>query len=140
MASTKNKGSKQSSASADAVASSRANVAKRDSSREADASKKGSKAAKQASPKDASKKDSGTRQKDAKAKSKKDAKPGVFARIRNYFADVRTEVKRVVWPSKNEMVRYTVAVILMLVFFGVLIYLADSIILPLLYAFSGLRG
>ena len=78
-----------------------------------------------------------------KAKDSKDAKkggkPGIFARAAAYFKNVRTEMKRVVWPTRDELVKYSVAVVAMLVFFGVLIAVVDSLILPALYAFSGLR-
>lgn len=74
-----------------------------------------------------------------KKPAKKGDKPGVVARIKTYFKNVRTEVKRVVWPTKQEMIKYTGAVLGMLVFFGVLIAIVDAVIVPLLYAFSGLR-
>ena len=74
------------------------------------------------------------------AKAKRDAKPGAIAKATGYFKNVRTEVKRVVWPTKDELVKYTAAVVGMLVFFGVLIAVVDSLVLPALYAFSGLRG
>ena len=76
----------------------------------------------------------------AKEKAKKNGgKPGLVDRTKTYFKGVRTEVKRVVWPTKNELVKYTVAVVAMLVFFGVLIAVVDAVIVPALYAFSGLR-
>lgn len=80
--------------------------------------------------------------KDAKAKdkAKKNGKPGLIARLRQYISDVRAEVKRVIWPSKQELVKYTICVIAMLIFFGILIFVADAVIVPLLYSFSGLRG
>ena len=68
-----------------------------------------------------------------KAKAKKNGKPGIVERSKTYF-------KRVVWPTKDELVKYTVAVVAMLVFFGVLIAVVDALIVPGLYAFSGLRG
>ncbi len=91
--------------------------------------------AKQAKPAKAAAKDG----KGGKKGSKKNQKPSLFNRIGSYFKGVRTEVKRVVWPSKPELVKYTAAVLVMLVFFGVLIALVDAVIVPALYAFSGLR-
>ena len=73
------------------------------------------------------------------AKSKKGGKPGLIGRAKTYFKGVRTELKRVVWPTKDELVKYTVAVVVMLVFFGALIALVDAVAVPALYAFSGLR-
>ena len=37
----------------------------------------------------------------AKASKKSDKKPGFFRRIANWFGDVRTEMHKVVWPSKD---------------------------------------
>ena len=39
-------------------------------------------------------------------------KPGFIARAKAYMASVRSEMKRVVWPTKNELVNYTIAVCL----------------------------
>lgn len=70
---------------------------------------------------------------------KKDGKPGIVTRVRTYFKNVGVEVRRVVWPTKAEMVKYTGAVVGMLIFFGVLIAIVDAIVVPVLYAYSGLR-
>ncbi len=70
---------------------------------------------------------------------KKGEKPGFFARVRTYFKNVRSELKRVVWPTKADLIKYTGAVLGMLVFFGLLIAVVDAVIVPVLYAFSGLR-
>lgn len=73
------------------------------------------------------------------AKKGKNGKPGFIERAKAYFKGVRSEVKRVVWPTKPEMVKYTGAVLGMLIFFGILIALVDAVVVPALYAFSGLR-
>ena len=74
-----------------------------------------------------------------KKDEKKAGKPGLITRAKTYFKNVRSELKRVVWPTKPELIKYTGAVLGMLVFFGVLIALVDAVIVPVLYAFSGLR-
>ena len=70
----------------------------------------------------------------------KSGKPGFFTRVRNYFADVRTEMHRVVWPSKTELKNYSVAVIVTLIVFGVAVWLVDTGFVALLVAFTSLRG
>lgn len=75
-----------------------------------------------------------------KAAEKKGKKPGIFKRFRNYLGDVRSEMHRVVWPSKSELKSYSIAIIGMLVVFGLLIWLVDSGILAALVGFTGLRG
>ena len=81
----------------------------------------------------------------AKAKAKdsklnKKGKTKLSVRIKEYFKGVRSEIKRVVWPTKEELIKYTIAVVGMLLFFGILIALVDAAIIPALYGFSGLRG
>lgn len=71
---------------------------------------------------------------------KASGKPGFFARIKQYFVDVRSEMKRVVWPSRTELSNYTVGVICMLIVFGVCVWLVDTGIVAMLVAFSSLRG
>lgn len=75
-----------------------------------------------------------------KDEKKSDKKPGPFRRLRNYLGDVRSEMRRVVWPSRDELMSYSVAIIAMLIVFGVVIWLVDSGIVAALIGFTGLRG
>lgn len=75
----------------------------------------------------------------AKAK-KSDKKLGLIARGKAYMASVRSEMKRVVWPTKNELVNYTVAVCASLIVVGVSIAVLDLVISEGLVLFAGLRG
>lgn len=43
-----------------------------------------------------------------------------------FFKEVRTELKKVHWPTKKEMLSYTTTVILTVVFFSAIIYVIDS--------------
>ena len=74
------------------------------------------------------------------AKPAKPKKVGFFGRIKNYLSDVSTELKRVTWPSAEERNSFTVAVIAMLLVFGVVIWAVDTGIVALLVGFTGLRG
>lgn len=76
-----------------------------------------------------------------KAKGEKSAKKGgIFAKIGKYFRDVKSELHRVVWPSKRELRNYSVAAIAMLIVFGVFFWLVDTGFIALLVGFTGLRG
>ena len=75
-----------------------------------------------------------------KKEKKPEKKPGVFHRLRNYLGDVRSEMRRVVWPSKEELKSYSVAIVAMLIVFGVVIWLDDSGIVAALVGYTGLRG
>ena len=76
----------------------------------------------------------------ASAKPAAPKKVGFFGRIKNYLVDVRTELKRVTWPGREERDSYTVAVLIMLVIFGVAIWAVDTGIVAILVGFTGLRG
>ncbi|QWT17928.1 preprotein translocase subunit SecE [Collinsella sp. zg1085] len=76
----------------------------------------------------------------AKKAAKKQKKPGVFSRFTGYLSSVRSEMRRVVWPSKKELVNYSIAVVVSLVVVGVAIALLDTAISQGLVLFSGLRG
>ena len=75
-----------------------------------------------------------------KPEKKPDKKPGLFRRFFNYLAEVRSELRRVTWPSKEELKSYSVAIIAMLIVFGVVIWLVDSGIVAALVGYTGLRG
>ena len=66
--------------------------------------------------------------------------PKFFWKFVDYLKNVKTEMKRVVWPTRPEVGRMSVVVIIALVFFGILIYLVDSAVTPLLYMLSGIGG
>ncbi len=76
----------------------------------------------------------------AVAKADKNKKPGFFKRIGNWFGDVKTEMRRVTWPTRAELSQYSLAVIVMLVIFGVLIWLVDTGIVAALVGYTSLRG
>lgn len=54
-------------------------------------------------------------------------KLGLFARLGNYIKGVRIELKRVVWPSRQEVINSSVIVIVTLAFFAVFTFLVDSV-------------
>ena len=74
------------------------------------------------------------------AQKKTEKKTGLFVRGKAYLASVRSEMKRVVWPTKNELVNYTVAVCATLIVVGVAIALLDLVIGQGLVLFASLRG
>ena len=75
----------------------------------------------------------------AKAEKKAAKKNGFFSRVRGWFADVKAEMHRVTWPSKAELKNYSIAVIVMLVVFGVAVWLVDTGVVAILVGYSGLR-
>jgi preprotein translocase subunit SecE len=50
-----------------------------------------------------------------------------YKKLGNFLKDVRSELKKVTWPSKNEVVSTTVVVIAATVFFGFYLFFMDVI-------------
>ena len=46
--------------------------------------------------------------------------------LREYFRGVRTEVKKVVWPTRKELISYTIIVGIACAFFGLFLWGVDS--------------
>ncbi|MCL2493631.1 MAG: preprotein translocase subunit SecE [Clostridiales bacterium] len=46
--------------------------------------------------------------------------------LMDYFRGVRTETKKVVWPTRKELVSYTVVVFIACLFFGLFLWGVDS--------------
>ena len=64
------------------------------------------------------------KKKDVKADKKK---PGVFARIGKWFKDMRSELKKVQWPSFKQTMNNTGIVILCVIVVGIFIWLFDAV-------------
>jgi preprotein translocase subunit SecE len=52
-------------------------------------------------------------------------KENIFKRIRNYLTEVRGELKKVTWPTRNDMQKTTIAVIIISIIFGLYLQLID---------------
>ncbi len=50
-----------------------------------------------------------------------------YKRLGNFFRDVRSELKKVTWPAKNEVVSTTIVVIAATIFFGFYLFFMDVI-------------
>ncbi len=52
-------------------------------------------------------------------------KKNILKRAIGYFKEVRTELKRVTWPTKKEVVASTIVVIIAVMFFSLLVGALD---------------
>ena len=52
-------------------------------------------------------------------------KGNIFKRIKNYLNEVKGELKKVTWPTKNDLYKTTIAVIISSIIFGVYLKLVD---------------
>lgn len=46
-------------------------------------------------------------------------------KIRKFFSEVKKELGKVKWPSKKDMVKYSISTITFVIFFAVFFYLID---------------
>jgi preprotein translocase subunit SecE len=58
-------------------------------------------------------------------KSKKDDNLSFFARTKKYFREVRQELKKVAWPSREELMTYTVVVFGMTTVLTLIVFALD---------------
>lgn len=70
------------------------------------------------------------------AAPKKDKKPGKFsAAVKNsgkFFRDVKSEIKKIVWPAPKSVFKNTGVVLVAIIISGIFIFGLDSIFLALL--------
>ncbi len=61
------------------------------------------------------------------AKKDKNKKPGLFARAGKWLRDMRSELKKVQWPTRKQTVNNTLIVIVCVIVVGVFIALFDFV-------------
>jgi preprotein translocase SecE subunit len=73
------------------------------------------------------KKDSTKKEKKVTVKKEKSTKKkkGLFKGIKSYFKGVKKEIGRIRWTSGKDLVKYSIATIMFVLFFGVYFYLID---------------
>lgn len=70
---------------------------------------------------------------------KAEEKPVKKKRHFGFLKDVRAEMRRVTWPTKQDVLRWSVVVVAALLFFGIYVTVLDNVvIIPLLVTISGL--
>ena len=62
------------------------------------------------------------KKKENKQKKEKKKRVGIFKAIFNFFKGVKDEMSRVVWPTKRDMVKYSIATIIFVVVFAIYFY------------------
>jgi len=51
----------------------------------------------------------------------------IFKRIREYLTEIKGELKKVTWPTKNDLIKTTIAVMVSSLIFGVFLFVVDMI-------------
>ena len=75
-----------------------------------------------------------------KEAKKKDAKPGFFARAGKWFKEMKSELKKVVWPTSKQTINNTVIVIVCCILVGICIWLFDWLAGSVISALLALFG
>ena len=73
-----------------------------------------------------------------KAPAKKNQKPGLFARIARWFREMKSELKKVSWPTGKATLKNVGTVILCVLIVGVVIWLFDWLIHAVIQALLNL--
>ena len=71
---------------------------------------------------------------------KKDAKPGFFQRIARWFREMKSELKKVVWPTSKQTINNTAIVIVCVIVVGIFIWVFDALAGAVISALLALFG
>ena len=76
----------------------------------------------------------------AKAKADKEKKPGVGKRIARFFRELRSELKKVSWPTRADTLKKTGIVIVCVIVVGIIVWIFDGIASSVIVALLSLFG
>lgn len=65
--------------------------------------------------------------KEIKKNTPKKKQPKEKTQKKSFFKEVKSELKKVKWPTKEEMLKYSIAVIIFIVVFGLFFYGLDAL-------------
>jgi preprotein translocase subunit SecE len=54
-------------------------------------------------------------------------KPSRFARIKKWFREMRSELKKVVWPTGSQILNNTLVVVACVVIVGIIVFALDTV-------------
>ena len=74
------------------------------------------------------------------AVKKEDKKPGFFKRIGKWFREMKSELKKVVWPSRKELTKNSIVSLVMMVASAIVIWGFDELAQMLIKALLTLAG
>ncbi len=65
-------------------------------------------------------------------KDKNQNENGFFAKIKNFFRSLNSEIKKVIWPDKPTVAKTTATVIVIVLLVTLLVFIVDSLMVSLL--------
>lgn len=64
----------------------------------------------------------------AKQLAMSDEKPGLFTRIRSFYEDVMSELRKVTWPSRDDLKASTKVTLFLIVVMAVVVFVYDTVL------------
>ena len=61
------------------------------------------------------------------AEEKKVKKPGLFSRIGKWFRELKSECRKIVWPTRQQTINNTLVVIAAVIIVGIFIWVIDAL-------------
>jgi len=55
-------------------------------------------------------------------------KPSIFQKMARFVKDVRSELKKVLWPSRSQVINNTVTVLITCILLGGVIWILDAVL------------
>ena len=77
---------------------------------------------------------------DKKAKDEKKSKPGFFARVAKWFKEMKSELKKVIWPTGKQLTNNTLVSVVMMVASAIVLWGFDWLANALVKALLTLAG
>jgi preprotein translocase subunit SecE len=65
----------------------------------------------------------------SKKSAKKEKKPGFFSKVGRFFRDMKSEWKKIVWPSKKQVWNNTLVVLTVMAIVGVAVWILDWLLI-----------
>ena len=75
-----------------------------------------------------------------KAKKDKKSKPGIFERAKKWLREMKSELKKVQWPSRKQTINNTLIVIACVIVVGIFIWIFDFVATGAIQALISLVG
>ena len=74
------------------------------------------------------------------AVKKDDAKPGFFKRVAKWFREMKSELKKVVWPTRQQLVNNTLVSVVVMVASAIVLWGFDMLASGLVHALINIAG
>ena len=74
------------------------------------------------------------------AVKKDDAKPGFFKRVAKWFREMKSELKKVVWPTRKELFNNTLISVVVMIVSAIVLWGFDMLASGLVHALINIAG